>query len=121
MQQAKAMLEQATLNLAYTTIKAPAAGIVSKKSVEPGQVIQPGQPLLAIVPLEDVWVTANFKETQLSDMRPGQTGVGLGRRLRPHAIGARSRASPPRPARASACSRPRTPPGTTSRWCSASR
>jgi membrane fusion protein (multidrug efflux system) len=71
-QQAKAMLEQATLNVAYATIKAPAAGRVSKKSVEPGQVIQPGQPLLAIVPVEDVWVTANFKETQLKDMRPGQ-------------------------------------------------
>ncbi len=71
-QQAKAMLEQATLNVAYTTIKAPTAGRVSKKSVEPGQVIQPGQPLLAIVPVEDVWVTANFKETQLKDMRPGQ-------------------------------------------------
>jgi membrane fusion protein (multidrug efflux system) len=71
-QQAKALLEQATLNLAYTTIKAPRAGRVSKKSVEPGQVIQPGQPLLAIVPVEDVWITANFKETQLKDMRQGQ-------------------------------------------------
>ncbi len=71
-QQAKAMLEQASLNLAYATIKAPTAGRVSKKSVEPGQVIQPGQPLLAIVPIEKVWVTANFKETQLKDMRPGQ-------------------------------------------------
>ena len=71
-QQAKAMLEQATLNVAYATVKAPSAGRVSKKSVEPGQVIQPGQPLLAIVPVENVWVTANFKETQLKDMRPGQ-------------------------------------------------
>lgn len=70
--QAKAMLDQAQLNLAYTTIKAPTAGRVSKKSVEPGQVIQAGQPLLALVPLEDIWVTANFKETQLKDMRPGQ-------------------------------------------------
>lgn len=66
------MLEQATLNVAYATVKAPSAGRVSKKSVEPGQVIQPGQPLLAIVPVENVWVTANFKETQLKDMRPGQ-------------------------------------------------
>jgi membrane fusion protein (multidrug efflux system) len=70
--QARAVLEQATLNLAYTTIKAPMAGRVSKKSVEPGQVVQPGQPLLAIVPLEDIWITANFKETQLKDMHPGQ-------------------------------------------------
>jgi membrane fusion protein, multidrug efflux system len=70
--QAQAQLEQATLNLAYTTIRAPAAGRVSKKSVEAGQVIQPGQPLMAIVPLENVWITANFKETQLKEMRPGQ-------------------------------------------------
>jgi membrane fusion protein, multidrug efflux system len=68
----QAALEQATLNLAYTTVKAPFAGRVSKKSVEAGQVIQPGQPLLALVPVENVWVTANFKETQLKKMRPGQ-------------------------------------------------
>lgn len=71
-QQASAALEQANLNMAYTSIKAPIAGRVSKKSVEPGQVIQPGQPLLAIVPVEDIWITANFKETQLKEMRPGQ-------------------------------------------------
>jgi membrane fusion protein, multidrug efflux system len=70
--QAKAALEQATLNMGYTVVKAPMAGRVSKKSVEAGQVIQPGQPLLAIVPIEDIWITANFKETQLKDMRPGQ-------------------------------------------------
>jgi membrane fusion protein (multidrug efflux system) len=70
--QAKAVLEQAKLNLAYTIIKAPMAGRVSKKSVEPGQVIQAGQPLMAIVPLDDIWVTANFKETELKNMRPGQ-------------------------------------------------
>jgi membrane fusion protein (multidrug efflux system) len=71
-QQAQATLAQAKLNLDYATVKAPADGIVSKKSVELGQVIQPGQPLLAIVQLEDVWVTANFKETQLRDIRVGQ-------------------------------------------------
>ncbi len=71
-QQAKAALDMAQLNLEYTTVKAPSAGRVSKKSVEPGQVTQPGQPLLAIVPVEDVWITANFKETQLHRMRPGQ-------------------------------------------------
>ena len=70
--QAKAVLDLANLNLQYTTITAPSAGRVSKKSVEPGQVIQPGQPLLAIVPVEDIWITANFKETQLKYMRPGQ-------------------------------------------------
>ena len=70
--QVSAMLQQAKLNLAYATIAAPTAGIVSKKSVEVGQVIAPGQPLLAVVPLDSVWITANFKETQLTDMRPGQ-------------------------------------------------
>ena len=68
----KATLQQAELNLQYTVIRAPATGIVSKKSVEPGEVIQTGQPLLALVNLEDVWVTANFKETQLRNMHPGQ-------------------------------------------------
>ncbi len=71
-QQAKAALDMARLNLEYTTVKAPSAGRVSKKSVEPGQVTQPGQPLLAIVPVEDVWITANFKETQLHRVRQGQ-------------------------------------------------
>lgn len=69
---AEAALEQARLNLQYTTIRSPMGGVVSKKSVEPGQIVQAGQPLLALVPLEDIWVTANFKETQLSSMRPGQ-------------------------------------------------
>ena len=68
----KATLQQAELNLQYTVIRAPVTGIVSKKTVEPGEVIQPGQPLLAVVNLEDVWVTANFKETQLRKMHPGQ-------------------------------------------------
>ncbi len=70
--QARANLAQADLNLQYTTVKAPARGIVSKKGVNAGQVIQAGQPLLALVQIDDVWVTANFKETQLKDMRPGQ-------------------------------------------------
>jgi len=70
--QAQAALAQAELNLQYTTVKAPQRGVVSRKSVEIGQVIQPGQPLMALIPLENVWVTANFKETQLTDMRPGQ-------------------------------------------------
>jgi membrane fusion protein (multidrug efflux system) len=71
-QQAKAALEAARLNLQYTTVVAPSDGVVSKKSVEVGQVIQPGQLLLALVPLDNVWVTANFKETQLRDMQVGQ-------------------------------------------------
>ena len=71
-QQARANLAQAELNLQYATVKAPARGVISKKSLNPGQVAQPGQPLLALVQLDEVWVTANFKETQLRDMRAGQ-------------------------------------------------
>ena len=71
-QQARATLAQAELNLQYATVKAPARGIVSKKGINVGQVVQAGQPLLALVQIDDVWVTANFKETQLTDVRPGQ-------------------------------------------------
>ncbi|MFN7914762.1 MAG: HlyD family secretion protein [Vicinamibacterales bacterium] len=71
-EQAKAILAQAELNLQYTVLKAPARGVVSRKSVNPGQVIQPGQPLMSVVQTDEVWVTANFKETQLTAMRPGQ-------------------------------------------------
>jgi membrane fusion protein, multidrug efflux system len=70
--QAKAALAQAELNLHYATIHAPVGGIVSRKTAEVGQIVQAGQPLMALIPLEDVWITANFKETQLTDMRPGQ-------------------------------------------------
>jgi len=70
--QAQAMVGQAELNLEHTTVKASAKGVVSKKSVEPGQIVQPGQPLMALIPLDRVWVTANFKETQLEHMRVGQ-------------------------------------------------
>ncbi|HET9925781.1 MAG TPA: HlyD family secretion protein [Methylomirabilota bacterium] len=69
--QAKADLSFADLQLQHTEVRAPADGVISKKSVEPGQVVQMGQPLLAIVPLHDVWVVANFKETQLSRVKPG--------------------------------------------------
>jgi membrane fusion protein (multidrug efflux system) len=70
--QRKALLDQAQLNLSYCTIVAPVTGIVGKKTVELGQNISPGQQLMAVVPLDDIWVTANFKETQLSHMTPGQ-------------------------------------------------
>jgi membrane fusion protein (multidrug efflux system) len=72
-QEARANLETAVLNLSYTTITAPIDGQVTKKSAEPGQIVQPGQALLALIPLKDVWVTANFKETQLAGVHPGQT------------------------------------------------
>jgi membrane fusion protein (multidrug efflux system) len=70
--QLRAAVKQAELNLEYARVKAPARGVVSRKAVEPGQVIQPGQPLMTIVTLDPVWITANFKETQLEHMRPGQ-------------------------------------------------
>ncbi len=71
-QVARANVEQAKLNLQYTAVRAPVDGVISMKTVEVGQIVQPGQPLLAVVPLENVWVTANFKESQLKNMRPGQ-------------------------------------------------
>jgi membrane fusion protein (multidrug efflux system) len=71
-EQRQAELAQAQLNLKYTTIVAPVSGVVGKKSVELGQNVAPGQQMMAIVPLDDIWITANFKETQLRDMRPGQ-------------------------------------------------
>jgi membrane fusion protein, multidrug efflux system len=70
-EKSKAELEQATLNLSYTLIHAPTGGFITKKNVEPGAFVQVGQSLMAIVSPE-VWVTANFKETQLTDMRAGQ-------------------------------------------------
>ena len=69
---AKAIRDNAQLQLEYTRITAPATGIVAKKQVEVGQLIAPGQPVLNIVADTGVWVTANFKETQLAKIRPGQ-------------------------------------------------
>ena len=68
----EAQLNQAKLNLSYTIIVAPVSGIVGKKTAEIGQNVSPGEQLMAVVPLDDVWVTANFKETQLRKMKPGQ-------------------------------------------------
>jgi len=103
---ARAALERARLDLSYTRVTAPAAGVVSRRTVEVGQVVQPGQPLLAIVSLDDVWVTANYKESQLRKVRPGQrVGVKVdaygGRKYRAHvdsiaaATGARFSLLPP--------------------------
>jgi membrane fusion protein (multidrug efflux system) len=71
-EQARAALEAAQLNLSYTEITAPVDGVATHKQVETGQIVQAGQGLLVVVPLQDVWVTANFKETQLKNMKPGQ-------------------------------------------------
>ena len=72
-QRSKAALDQAQLNLSYTTIVAPVDGVVGKRSVQVGANVSSGQDLMAIVPLREIWVTANFKETQLAHMRPGQS------------------------------------------------
>lgn len=68
---AKAMLETAELNLSYTVILAPCDGYTSRKEIQVGQLVQPGQTLLDIVDSQDIWVTANYKETQLRHIAPG--------------------------------------------------
>jgi membrane fusion protein (multidrug efflux system) len=68
----KAQLDQAELNLSYSVVRSPVTGIIGKKTVEVGQNVGIGQELVEVVPLDDVWITANFKETQLAHMRPGQ-------------------------------------------------
>ncbi len=101
----QADLALADLQIEHTEVRAALDGTVSKRSVELGQVVQMGQPLLAIVPLQDVWVVANFKETQLAHMHPGQHATisvdAYGRTYNGHvdsiggATGARFRLLPP--------------------------
>jgi membrane fusion protein (multidrug efflux system) len=106
--QMRAALEQAELNLTYTTIRAPANGVISQRTVEVGQVVTAGQLLLSVVPLDvdHIWVSANFKETQLKNVRPGQAvtisvDTFGGREYKGHvesvaaATGARSSVLPP--------------------------
>ena len=71
-EQARAAVEAAQLNLEYAAVVAPVDGVATHKQVEVGQIVQQGQGLMVVVPLHDVWVTANFKETQLRSMKPGQ-------------------------------------------------
>lgn len=73
-QQAQAMVDAAKLELSYTQIHAPLTGIVTRKNVHVGNRIQPGEPLLAIVPVDRLYITGNYKETQLTDVRVGQPG-----------------------------------------------
>jgi membrane fusion protein (multidrug efflux system) len=70
--QAEAAKRLAELNLSYATIKSPVSGVIARRNVEVGLSVSPERPLLAVVPLDDVWVVANFKEDQISAMRPGQ-------------------------------------------------
>ncbi|HET7538786.1 MAG TPA: HlyD family secretion protein [Polyangiaceae bacterium] len=88
-EQAKAALEQAELNLSYMKVRAPTRGVVSRRSVEPGQLVDPARPLLALTDLEDSWVVANFKEDQIGSLRVGQPAqvtldAFLGRKLNAH-------------------------------------
>jgi membrane fusion protein (multidrug efflux system) len=69
---ARANLAAAELLLSYTTITAPFDGVVTKKTVETGNIVQPGQGLMALVGTDELWVTANFKETDLANVKPGQ-------------------------------------------------
>ncbi|HET8965553.1 MAG TPA: HlyD family secretion protein [Candidatus Acidoferrum sp.] len=71
-EQARAAVDAAQLNLEYAIVVAPVDGVATHKQVELGQIVQQGQGLMVVVPLRDVWVTANFKETQLRNMKPGQ-------------------------------------------------
>jgi membrane fusion protein (multidrug efflux system) len=71
-QAAKADLETAELNLQRTIVRAPVDGVIGNRVVQPGQLVRPGVQLLSVVPLRDVYVIANFKETQITAMRPGQ-------------------------------------------------
>lgn len=70
--QAEAALRLAELNLRYTQIRAPIRSVVTRRSAEVGAMISPDRPMLSLVPLDDVWVIANFKETQIEQLRPGQ-------------------------------------------------
>ena len=70
--QKEAMLQEAKLNISYTKIYSPVEGYVTRKSVEVGDQLRPGQPVMAVVPLQDVWIIANYKETQLTRVKAGQ-------------------------------------------------
>lgn len=97
--QAEAQVRATKLQLSYTDIRAPVEGIVSQKTVQKGQFVQPGQMLMALVPLRNVWVVANFKETQLQNIREGQRAIvevdtypGRKLRARVQSIGAATQA-----------------------------
>jgi len=86
---ASAARDQAALQLGYTALLAPHDGVVSKKTAEVGQLVQPGQPLMAVVPLDDIWVVANLKETEIRDVNPGdraevEVDSYAGRRFKGH-------------------------------------
>jgi membrane fusion protein (multidrug efflux system) len=121
-QAAAAKVREAWLAQQRAALPAPVDGYVAKRTVQLGQRIAAGTPLMSIIPLNQVWVDANFKEVQLRKIRIGQpvtlTADVYGKRSNTRA---RSPASASAPARPSRCCRRRTPPATGSRWCSACR
>ena len=121
--QAKAAFREAWINAERNAIVAPVGGYVAQRSVQVGSRVQPGQPLMTVMPLHDLWIDANFKESQLRNIRIGQPVDGrdaISTAARPNTT-ARSSASAPAPAARSRCCRRRTRPATGSRSCSACR
>jgi len=106
--QRRGLVEQAQLNLSYCTIVAPVSGIVGKKTAEAGANVSPGQQLMAVVPLDDIWITADFKETQLRLMKPGDR-VSFSVDAYGQSTAARSPVLVAQAAPASACSRRKMP------------
>ena len=119
--QRQAMEHQAELNLSYTTITAPTDGTVGVRTLRVGQYVQAGTQLMALVPLQAVYVTANYKETQLTDVRPGQPVTIDVDTFPGTVVHGRVDSIAPAAARSSACCRPTTPPATSPRSSSASR
>ena len=119
---AKAASNTAKLNLDDTLIRASIDGRIGDKTVQVGQFVQPGTRLMSVVPVQDVYLVANFKETQVRRMKVGQTRERQGRCHRRRGDRRRHRrVSRPAPAPSSRCCRPRTPPATSSRSCSGCR
>ena len=112
--------DQAELNLSYTALVSPVDGVIGNRTLRVGQYVQAGTPLMAVVPTEAAYIVANYKETQLTDVHPGQS-VEVQVTCSPASSStAASTASRPRAGRNSRCCRPTTPPATSPRWCSAS-
>jgi membrane fusion protein (multidrug efflux system) len=117
----EALRSQAELNLSYTAILSPVDGVVGNRTLRVGQYVQAGTQLMAVVPMAAAYIVANYKETQLTDVRPGQP-VAISVDTFPGiTFTATSTALHPRVARNSRCCRPTTPPATSPRSFSASR
>ncbi len=116
-----AQLEQAKLELAYTELRAPADGIIGKRSLRAGLYVQSGMQVASLVPLQQVWVEANFKETQLLHMQPGQKVEVILDAYPDQPVEGSSTAWPLPPAPSSPCCRRRTPLATSPKSCNGYR